>query len=1264
MKKPFFLILAIQLLLINSQLTQAQSVSLTQGSYTGATFSVTTPDLITGTRTVDGEKYIVLSFEGATHLFREGEPDLPIISQMIDIPLCTDVQVSVCNIQTRNILNPSNLYNLPNGRILPMQPAPSKSDKGPRPFVLDSTIYSTDAFYAAPEVAWVDFVGTARDRNLATLRISPVSYNPVTGEVQLITSMTVTLKYKGVDEAATRLLHERYYSPAFSVGNNVIATMPAERKSVRNAAPLHYLIVAHSSFRGALDDFVAWKKRQGFIVSVAYTGDATVGTSSTSIANYIKGYYTNATDELPAPTYLLLVGDHQQIPAFDSRCTNPANDHVSDLYYVTWTEGDNVPDCYMGRFSARNLAELTPQIEKTIFYESYAFTDDSYLGHGVLIAGEDRGYTTDNAYHYADPAMDYIAKYYVNASNGFNTVHYYKNNISFAPTGVRVDGSSQTSATANYLHTLYNEGCGWVNYSAHGYDNEWSTPNFTSSNASTMTNTNKPSIMIGNCCLSGKFNSTYADACLGEALLRRAGNAGAAAYFGATNSTYWPHDFCWEVGVRNNINGTMDASYDALHLGMYDRLFHTHNENYSAWHTSAGSINMAGNMAVEAYGSYALYYWEIYELFGDPSLMPWLGQAAEMELDHQPIIAIGSSTFTVHAAPHAYIAITTPEDHELICAAFADASGNATLQLPQDLTPGSYEIAAWAQNYKPVFEEIIVAVLDGPYVMLTQIEPTTTAQPGEILYFDLTITNVGNTVPTAGLITLSSNDSKATVIQPIARFTHCAPGDTVDIHSVCPVYLSEDLKDGDMLTFNLDVDFGPGQSTRQKKIRVSAPRITVSNAKANPQLSAATASTVTCRVSNTGSLPSEPMTLTLVNNYGFVSQVPDPVQLEPLTMGESRTVSFRLSLNENAPTTVIPFYLYATTEGSSRLVDTLFLSCGSGNTEDFESGNFSSLPWTQNSNPWEITGNAYDGDFCARSKTRLNGQQESRLNITWNSPNTDSISFYYKVSSEEGYDLFRFYIDGMERLSASGEVDWTRACYPISAGTHIISFSYAKDRYAESGSDCAWIDNISLPFSGDICHFMIDEVCKDTPYEFGEQELYTGQIGTYNYIDTTVVPWEYLALSVLDAPAVGIEVLANNTNKCYLLRAYGADTYVWSTGDTTPCIAVCPTTTAEFSVTGYRGGCSGEASTTLLSVNQADAASQVSLYPNPAHNQVSVSAPHILTVQLINVMGQVVSRQQIDSPTAYIDLKNTPKGIYFVRVETPNSTTTSKLVVQ
>ena len=107
--------------------------------------------------------------------------------------------------------------------------------------------------------------------------------------------------------------------------------------------------------------------------------------------------------------------------------------------------------------------------------------------------------------------------------------------------------------------------------------------------------------MIGNCCLSGKFNTTRYDACLGEALLRKNNNAGAVAYIGGTNSTYWPHDFCWSVGVRNNISNTMNTQYDSDNLGMYDRLFHTHNEPYSEWYNTMGAIVAAGNAAVEAY---------------------------------------------------------------------------------------------------------------------------------------------------------------------------------------------------------------------------------------------------------------------------------------------------------------------------------------------------------------------------------------------------------------------------------------------------------------------------------------------------------------------------------------------------------------------------------------------------------------------------------------------------------------------------------------
>ena len=1233
----------------------AQTLNVKHNGYTQAVYTFTAPQPDISTADVAGNTFSVVSLPNATPSTYIGRPNLPIVSQLIEIPLCDDVQVKVSEIETRQ-LKPLEY------RMMPVQPAPSKADREPLPFVFDSIYYTSEGSWDSTSV-WVERLGIGRDRNLAILRISPIRYNPTTGDIQLISSITITLTYQNTNVAATQEMHSRYYSPDFALGNGILATLP-NGKSVRNAAPLHYLIVAHSSFRGALDDFVAWKKRQGFLVTIGYTDDANVGSTPTSIANYTKSFYTNATNQLPAPTYLLLVGDHQQIPAFDSRCSTPDNDHVSDLYYVTWTDGDNIPDCYIGRFSARTLAELTPQIEKTIFYESYAFDDDSYLGHGVLISGEDRGYQGDNAYNYADPAMDYIAKTYINAANGYNTVHYYKNNINFAPDGVHVDGNSQTTATANYLRTLYNEGCGWVNYSAHGYDNEWSTPNFTSSHAASMTNNGKPSIMVGNCCLSGKFNTTYSDACLGEALLRKSGNAGAAAYFGATNSTYWPQDFCWAVGVRNNISNTMNTNYDASHLGMYDRLFHTHNENYSAWHTTAGSINVAGNMAVVSYGSYALYYWEIYELFGDPSLMPWLGQAADMSVEYQPIISIGTERYAVTAAPFAYVAITTSDEHDLVCAAYANASGEAQLELPTDIVPGSYELAVWAQNRKPVFEEITVAVLDGPYVMITNIEPIGEAKPGEIIYFDLTLTNVGNSIPTTGLVTLSSPSQEATIIQPDAHFTHCNPGDTVTINAVWPIYLSDKLNDGQTVSLSAVVNFGPGNSVRRKNIVISAPRITVSNAKATPQLNADSASTVTCRVSNRGSAPSEAMTLTLVNDFGFVSHAPDPVSLDALQPNESRTLSFYLTMSSDVPQTVIPFYLYATTDRGTELLDTLFLSCGADCTEDFETGDFNRFAWSFNSRPWEITStNAMDGSFSARSQTGLSHGRESRMSITWNSPNNDSIIFYYKVSSEEGYDMLRFSIDGIDKLTVSGGIDWTRVSLPVSAGNHIFSFRYNKDYNGSSGSDCAWIDNITLPFSGTRYSFDIDEVCVDNPYDFADQSIATSQTGTFCYIDSTTTPWHYLALSVLEAPEVSIEEIRNTSEeRCLLLKAHGADTYVWSTGDSTDCIAVCPESRTTYSVTGYRGGCSDDASTTLLSIDQPTFDSQVSVYPNPTYGQVTVAADQISSIEIVNMLGQVVSRKQVNANTAIFDLQKMPDGIYFIRIETPVSLFVKKLV--
>ena len=215
-----------------------------------------------------------------------------------------------------------------------------------------------------------------------------------------------------------------------------------------------------------------------------------------------------------------------------------------------------------------------------------------------------------------------------------------------------------------------------------------------------MANNNKPMFMIGNCCLTNKFDQSV---CFGEALLRKGNNGGAVAYIGGTNSTYWDQDFYWSVGIRNGINNTMNATYDPSNLGIYDRLFHTHGESRNNQAITAGAIVFYGNSAVHASGSsdnnMKKYYWEIYELMGDPSLMPWLGPASDLtEFSYER----SASVVQVTTVADAYVALVDTATHNLVAAAYAN-SGTANLTVPEDVNLGACSFVVIAQGYKPYF---------------------------------------------------------------------------------------------------------------------------------------------------------------------------------------------------------------------------------------------------------------------------------------------------------------------------------------------------------------------------------------------------------------------------------------------------------------------------------------------------------------------------------------------------------------------------------
>ncbi len=101
----------------------------------------------------------------------------------------------------------------------------------------------------------------------------------------------------------------------------------------------------------------------------------------------------------------------------------------------------------------------------------------------------------------------------------------------------------------------------------------------------------------------------------------------------------------------------------------------------------------------------------------------------------------------------------------------------------------------------------------------------------------------------------------------------------------------------------------------------------------------------------------------------------------------------------------------------------------------------------------------HDGDVAAQSGVIANNQQ-SILQTTITGPGT--LTFWWKVSSEEGFDFLRFYLDDTVTplVSISGEAGWEQKSYAIPTGTHTLRWAYAKDGSVSAGRDAGWLDEV------------------------------------------------------------------------------------------------------------------------------------------------------------------------------------------------------------
>jgi len=858
----------------------------------GLTFRVTVGELAAFDVETEEGTFSRLMLPGF-HASREvGKPELPMINRLFEIPYGAEVSVEVTGYETREVVLADFGVVHP---LMPAQPSVFKNqDPETLPFHFDPAAYERDEAFGFDLARAVD-TGRMRAVRIGRLEIAPVRYNPASGTLTVSDNIEVSVRFVGADRAADAALKAATRSPFFEVVYRMLAGSRGLHDSHPDLldGPVTYVIVSDPLFETQLQPFVAWKAEQGFNVIEAYTDDPQVGSTTTSIQNYLHDLYNNGTPENPAPTFVLFVGDVAEIPAFNLS-------GYSDLPYCD-VGGDDIPEMYYGRFSASNTTDLQPQIDKTLEYEQYLMPDPAFLGEAVMIAGVDATYAST----YGNGAINYGTNLY------FNTAHGILSHTYLYPES----GSSGPQIIQNV-----SDGCCYVNYTAHGSQTSWSNPSFTMTNVSGLSNNHEYCLAVGNCCLTSSFQVTT---CFAEHWLRVA-DKGAIGYIGGSESTLWDEDYFWAVG-----NGPVIASgpsYSQTGLGAYDGIFHDHGEGIGQWYVCQDAQIFCGNLAVQESGSYyTSYYWEIYNLMGDPSLMVYFGVP-----DANPVVLLetiepSATEISVSAAPKSYVGLT--KDGAPVGSGLVGESGTAVIPISGQGADGSVHVVVTCQNRIPYSEDVPIATLEGPHLVLDHNDIVDVGgdndgslDAGESIDLISYVKNVGNQAATAVTGVLAETRG-LTITDDSETWGTVSAGQTKPCDDSFNLTVTSDTPDQTAYDFTLTLTSAESSWVRTFTLTVEAPVVDIlsctigdgAGGDGDGVAEPGETMDLTFRLENTGhedarnvngTLSSTSALVTIHQNSGSVSSVPEGgtadlagfnVTISP-TCPEMTTISFTLDL--------------------------------------------------------------------------------------------------------------------------------------------------------------------------------------------------------------------------------------------------------------------------------------------------------------------------------------------------------------------------------
>ena len=585
MKRTIFYLFCIWGLTVSSAVAQKRTVSHETGTFVGESSAErperrvsVSPDGVTVTYEFkhavvlsdpDVADYYLWRISGFGHSVVPGEPDVPVRWDSFALPEgCASFTVSVLE---------SACVDVP----LRLSPARAPQPEGKESPAVVPDIAPYEGWFPR-EVVETGEVRVYRGRSVAEVGVYPVRYDWKNGVVRACSKIVyrVTFGEGGLRSAPEgRIAPDDSFLDNTTLNGNVGAAGYEMFRSAGDtgSAGKDYLILSTPEFEEAVRRLADWKRTLGFGVHTRLRGDWT----PERIKSAVKEVYRSA----PSLYYLLIVGDHDDVPAEDMARTIVNNKgyafdyrYVTDYYYgCVDGEGDVLADLYRGRLPVSTAMEAVTVVDKIIRYERNPVRDAAFYDMGLHCAYfedcfpdgtdgpgdgiEDKRFTltSEEVRNYMPSKGKTVNRVYFAYDYNYSETDNYPpptfwNKGEFAwgdsiPVELQRPYFAWDGDSADIVRYI-DEGAFYVLYRGHGTDSTWVQPHFTGDNILSLANGDRLPVVFSINCETGSFQE---DDCFAEVFLRKKGG-GAVAVYAATEKS-WP------------------GYNDAMVIGMFDAIW-------------------------------------------------------------------------------------------------------------------------------------------------------------------------------------------------------------------------------------------------------------------------------------------------------------------------------------------------------------------------------------------------------------------------------------------------------------------------------------------------------------------------------------------------------------------------------------------------------------------------------------------------------------------------------------------------------------------